>query len=658
MWQRFVWWFSPKSRFERAWHIGLTAILLIAILVLVGDGVYSLLTVINHNNAQSAKAQLDSALTNATTSVNAPSGLLQPIRTQEQQVTAANDGSLTGWQNATTQYTKLRAQVDAITAMSPAQAQAVTQKDLLQLQTSVATLAKGNYAETAGYQSRLQQAQSSFTNAKTTRDFFTLDGFVADQVAAVAAYKPTYDHMQQLSALVLADKNMLMQITGSPQAAQLLCADGVGSSPQDYWTTYYGLMSYPQAAVGSQPIEAQWLSDDQSFFHAATTSQDYAQLNVRLSGQIAQLQATNATLVPTVAASALAGFKANIETLKSYDSSIPAIKDAFSRVKTLSTFPALKMYGWSVTAPQMLNFGGHIANYQKQYDQDAGLLNGGSSFANNSKAVQQIQAHIKGMQFDLEYAKTYLGLKTLIDLIAQGQAQTTLNNQPTGDNKNYPDAYEYMSQGTGIGDIINPTPSKIVGLGRLYGASTLDDYQYLDIEVQMFISNITAMLNNLKDKTPYNQAHQSDLDLMQHYGIMRGKVMMVSLREQTARFYEDGKLVKAVYVTTGAPDLPSAVGINCTSGAVTNQLMVSPDPPGSPDYYQPTPVKFGIYYHNYGLEIHDAWWRNEFGPRTNLPHYDPAAFNGGSHGCINMAKENMPWVFNWVNYGHVPAVVY
>jgi L,D-transpeptidase catalytic domain len=262
------------------------------------------------------------------------------------------------------------------------------------------------------------------------------------------------------------------------------------------------------------------------------------------------------------------------------------------------------------------------------------------------------------MKFDVIYAKTFLDIKTLIDLIAQGQARTTLNNQQSGDNKKYPDAYEYIYEGTGIGDIISPRSTALTGLGRLYSAQTTDDYTYLDIELQMFINNITAMLKNLDDKTPYNQVHQSDMDLMGYYGIMQGKVMVVSLREQSARFYEDGKLIKSTYLTTGAPDLPSAPGINCASHAVTNQLMVSPDPPGSPNYYTPTPVKFGIYYHNYGLEIHDAWWRNQFGPLTNLPHYDPAAFNGGSHGCINIAKETMPWVFDWINYTNIPVVVY
>jgi L,D-transpeptidase-like protein len=460
-----------------------------------------------------------------------------------------------------------------------------------------------------------------------------------------------------LTTLVTAEQKLLAQITGSPQPAPLLCADGVGSTPEEYWTVYRGLIAYPQAKPGSQPVEAQWLAQDQTLFHAASSAKDYAQLKQLLTGQIAQVQATNAALVPSIAASYLLKFKADIQTLKDYGTNTQAIKDSFSKIQSLSSFPALGITGWSTSAPTMRDLSKDIATFQQQYDQDAQLL-ADQTFGDYSKAVQQIQKHRNGMTFDVIYAKTFLDIKTLVDLIAQGQAHTILNNQPSGDNKKYPDAYEYIYQGTGIGDIINPHPTTLTGLGRLFTAQNTQDYQYLDIELQMFINNITAMLKNLDDKTPYNQVHQTDMDLMGYYGIMQGKVMVVSLREQSARFYLDGKLIKATYLTTGAPDLPSAPGINCASHSVTPQLMVSPDPPGSPNYYQPTPVTYGIYYHNYGLEIHDAWWRNQFGPLTNLPHYDPAAFNGGSHGCINISKEVMPWLFNWVNYGNIPVVVY
>jgi hypothetical protein len=658
MWQRFVRWFSPPTRSQRAWHIGVTALGLIVILVLLGDGLYGLFTHINQSNALNAQARLDASLTEATTRLNAPAGLIQPIRDQEQQVTNSTDGSLASWQHATQEYTRLNGQVQTIIATPASQARAMAQKDLDQFQTSLAALAQGNYIELGGYQGRFQQAQTSFQNAKTTRDYFLVDGFAQDQVAAIAAFKPTYDRLQQFTSMVSSEQKLLGQITGSPQAAPLLCADGVGSTPQEYWTTYYGLNAHPLALPGSTPVESQWLTTDLTLFRAANSLKDYDILNQQLDGQMAQVQATNATLIPSTAASYLAGFKADIQTIQDYTTNTQAIKDSFGRIHALSTFSTLGITGWDATAPTMKDLSKDLTTFQSEYDQDVQLL-ADQTFGNYSKAVQQIQKHRSAMKFDVAYAKTYLDIKALVDLIAQGQARTTLNNQKTGDNKKYPDAYEYMYRGTGIGDVINPTSTKIFGTGRLFSAQTTSDYQYLNVELQMFIHNLTAMLTNLDDKTPYNQPHQTDLDLMQYYGIMQGKVMIVSLREQSARFYQDGQFVKAIYLTTGAPDLPSAPGINCASHAVAGQLMVSPDPPGSPDYYTPTPVKYGIYYHNYGLEIHDAWWRNQFGPLTNLPHYDPAAFNGGSHGCINISKEDMPWVFlNWVNYKNIPVVVY
>jgi hypothetical protein len=44
---------------------------------------------------------------------------------------------------------------------------------------------------------------------------------------------------------------------------------------------------------------------------------------------------------------------------------------------------------------------------------------------------------------------------------------------------------------------------------------------------------------------------------------------------------------------------------------------------------------------------------------TNLPHYDPAAFNGGSHGCINFhyANGDMGKVYAFSGTG-TPIIVY
>lgn len=666
----FMRWFSPETRLERAWHIGVTAVGVAMILVLSASGAYGFFTHINQANALSAKAQLDHALDDATSRMHAPPGLLQPVRSQEQRVTAATDRSLAGWQHATAEYTRLRAQVARIVAMSPADARALTQKDLTQLEAAVAALASSKAAEASSYQGRLQQVQTAFNNAQTTRDYFTVATFAQDQVAAVAAYEPTHDRLAQLSALVLSQKQILQQVIGDPQEAPLSCAQGFGNIPAYYWGSYDGLVAQPLAQSGSRPIEAQWLADDQVLFHQAATVRDYAQLNQRLDSQIAQLQATNTALTPSAAAGLLAQFNKDIQTLKDYDDNIPAIKSAFARIKPLSTYPALGMPGWTANAPAMLNFAGHIQIYQQQYDQDAQLL-AGANFLSYSNAVHQIQQHRSGMQFDLLYAKTYLDIKTLVDLIAQGQEHKTRN--PT-DGKEYPDAYEYIDQGTGIGDVINPDPKN---LGRLYHASSTDDYRYLDLELQMFITNISAMLKNLDDPltqaqfngklgaqgSGWDQMHQTDVTLMQHYGIMQTKVIVVSLREQVTRLYDTGRLVKTFKVTTGAQDLPSVPGMHCTIDKEFNTVFKSPDPPGSPHYYEPTPVNYAMIYHLYGYEIHDAYWRGAFGLYTNLPHADPAAFNGGSHGCVNVATANMKWLMDpatgWLSaLDHTPMLIY
>ncbi|HEX6540610.1 MAG TPA: hypothetical protein VF040_02560, partial [Ktedonobacterales bacterium] len=54
----FMRWFSPETRLERAWHIGVTAVGVAMILVLSASGAYGFFTHINQANALSAKAQL------------------------------------------------------------------------------------------------------------------------------------------------------------------------------------------------------------------------------------------------------------------------------------------------------------------------------------------------------------------------------------------------------------------------------------------------------------------------------------------------------------------------------------------------------------------------------------------------------------------------
>jgi lipoprotein-anchoring transpeptidase ErfK/SrfK len=187
-------------------------------------------------------------------------------------------------------------------------------------------------------------------------------------------------------------------------------------------------------------------------------------------------------------------------------------------------------------------------------------------------------------------------------------------------------------------------------------AATPTQYQAITDNAYIQLINLRAMLANYRDKTPSSRPHTTDLQVMQAYGLS-GKVIVISLGEQAARLYDDGKLVYWSYVTTGRRSEPTPSGLWHVYQKNSPIYYTSPDPPGSPLYFQPTLVHYSMAFHPGGYFLHDAWWRHEFGPGTNLPHYDPAAFNGGSHGCINFPTPAARWIYAWAPLG-TPVVVY
>jgi lipoprotein-anchoring transpeptidase ErfK/SrfK len=60
-------------------------------------------------------------------------------------------------------------------------------------------------------------------------------------------------------------------------------------------------------------------------------------------------------------------------------------------------------------------------------------------------------------------------------------------------------------------------------------------------------------------------------------------------------------------------------------------------------------------YHDGGYFFHDSWWRVNYGPGSNFPHYDVGgdeSFAGnGSHGCINMQENDAAWLYANTSYG-------
>jgi len=260
--------------------------------------------------------------------------------------------------------------------------------------------------------------------------------------------------------------------------------------------------------------------------------------------------------------------------------------------------------------------------------------------ATGARLEQQIEA----LATPLQRAQAQSDLQAFTQLVAQGQRQTLLD---PFNGRRYPAAYEYADPSVGVGLMQH----------ELATAKSVQDYQKADDDILTLTANLHALLADLRDPTAYNKAHKTDLSLLQRDQLLGGKVVVVSLAEQVARFYDGGKLVHSSYVTTGRIELPSPPGIHYAMTKNSPVLFTSPEPRNSPLWFEPTPVQYAIAYAAGGDFLHDAWWRNQFGPGTQLPHYDPAAFNGGSHGCVNFPRQQMQWVYDWTQVG-TPVLVY
>jgi lipoprotein-anchoring transpeptidase ErfK/SrfK len=168
------------------------------------------------------------------------------------------------------------------------------------------------------------------------------------------------------------------------------------------------------------------------------------------------------------------------------------------------------------------------------------------------------------------------------------------------------------------------------------------------------------MTEDANDSTPYNQQHRTDTKLMQKYGNMQGKVVFVSLYKQAIRVYNNGQLVNAFLVTTGTSAHPSLPGVWWVEQKESPAIFKSIIPKGQPGYYPDTPVNYAMLYHSGGYNLHDSWWRNDYGPGTQFPHADSSGNQSayeGSHGCVNIQKDNARWLYGYVDIG-TAVIVY
>ncbi|GER87825.1 hypothetical protein KDW_19870 [Dictyobacter vulcani] len=180
-------------------------------------------------------------------------------------------------------------------------------------------------------------------------------------------------------------------------------------------------------------------------------------------------------------------------------------------------------------------------------------------------------------------------------------------------------------------------------------ATTLDALQNARDVAKTLLFNHRLMELDAVDPTPYYQVHQADLQALQHYQLQLGQVIVISLSRQSLRLYQDGRLVQAFLVTTGRPERPSPPGVWTVLNRLSPTLFKSNDPPTSPFWYPKTIIQTAVLFREGGYFIHDSWWRANYGPGTEFPHYDDSgdqrSSGNGSHGCVNLPPDQAAWIY-------------
>ncbi|HET8906354.1 MAG TPA: L,D-transpeptidase [Ktedonobacterales bacterium] len=137
-----------------------------------------------------------------------------------------------------------------------------------------------------------------------------------------------------------------------------------------------------------------------------------------------------------------------------------------------------------------------------------------------------------------------------------------------------------------------------------------------------------------------------------------GQVILVSLSQGWLWAYQDGALVFANPVATGMPYLRTPRGTFHIWFKESNVTFYSPWPRSSPFYYSPEHITYALHFRYGGFYIHDAPWRQMFGPGAQDPHTTPSgAVESGSHGCVDMTTSAVAWLYNWVHLGATVQIV-
>ncbi len=153
-------------------------------------------------------------------------------------------------------------------------------------------------------------------------------------------------------------------------------------------------------------------------------------------------------------------------------------------------------------------------------------------------------------------------------------------------------------------------------------------------------------------------AVRSTVSLTAVYRQRWGKVIVVSLSQQTLNAYQNGRVVFSTAVLTGQPALPTPLGTYHIFSKRSPVTFHSPFARKSRFWYPPTHINYALEFRAGGYYLHDSWWHTVYGAGTNAEHYDPVyGWQEGSHGCVSMPLSAAAWLYKWAPMGTTVKIV-
>ncbi len=375
-------------------------------------------------------------------------------------------------------------------------------------------------------------------------------------------------------------------------------------------TDFHDSLDRMQAAhIDVTAMQIQYQNDLQ-LFNIATRPTDFQNLHTQLNVQYQQIIASSIQSFPYVSISKLNVFTSQIQTLKTYN---------------IDPTP-----------------------YQKRLNIDQIAQENAQTISDKLNFFKQVDADIASMSNDLILGQAHFAVKQF-----HQEVDAWAKSHPYHDNY---DGHDYALDNGYMNDGIGKTLDL-----DLQGARTFTSLETVVLEAQNALFNLRMFEANYNDKTPYNQRHTSDLQVLNHYQLQKKQVLVISLAEQTLRLYQNGNLMHSYYIATGRQALPSLPGVWSVLDRRSPVTFKSGEPKDSPYWFPDTPISYAILYHYGGYFIHDAPWRATFGPGTQFPHQDASgntSYNfDGSHGCVNLSTNDAAWIYKHTDW-NTTIVIY